>query len=41
MMKWHEAEMRDAVEAAAKEAREVFFEAVNTAMEESVSKVRA
>ena len=40
-MKRHGAYMIYAVEAAAKEAREVFFEAVNTAMEESVSKVRA
>ena len=39
MMKWHEAEMRDAVEAAAKEASEVFVEDVSTNAKEAGLKV--
>ena len=40
LMKRSGAEMRDAVKAAAKEARVGFTEAANTALEENVSKVR-
>ena len=40
LMKRHWADMRDAVDAAAKEARAVFTEAMNAAVEEALSKVR-
>ena len=39
LMKRHGAEMRDAVDAVAKEARAVFTEAKNAAVEEALSKV--
>ena len=41
MMKQHRAEMRDAVDSAAKEAMAGFTEAVNAAVEEAVIKVRS
>ena len=41
LMKWYGTEMRDSVKAAAKGARAGFTEAVNAAVEEAVSKVRA
>ena len=41
MMKQHRAEMRDAVDSAAKEAMAGFTEAANAAVEEAVIKVRS
>ena len=41
MMKLHGAEIRYSIDAANKKARAGFTKAVNTAMEEAVSKVRA
>ena len=41
LMKQHREEMRYTVEASAKEARVVFTDAVNNALEEAVSKVRS
>ena len=40
-MKCSGVEIRDSIEAASKEAREVFTEAVNSAVDEAVSKVWA